>query len=207
MHGQCHAEHLMQLYFIMHALYCLGAFLDTWGLTHTVPYTPWASLMRGFTHAVSYTLWASHMWGLTHAGSYTSWASLTWGFTHVGSHTCCPLHTLGLTHARLHTCGDLTHAGLHTCWANRQHSVRAAATTFAEAEPGYLFPLFLLLQLTSHFPADKPGALHTRQANAQAPFILKRWLTSVASSFLSLLCFFMLLLFCFVLRIVYSLWQ
>lgn len=150
----------MQLYFIMHALYCLGAFLDTWGLTHTVPYTPWTSLMRGFTHAVSHTLWASHMWGLIHAGSYTSWASLMWGFTHVGSHTCCPLHTLGLTHARLHTCGDLTHAGLHTCWANRQHSVRAAATTFAEAEPGYLFPLFLLLQLTSHFPADKPGALH-----------------------------------------------
>lgn len=135
----------MQLYFIMHALYCLGAFLDMWGLTHTVPYTPWASLMRGFTHAGSHILWASPMWGLTHAVPSTPWVSLMQDFTPVGIS-----HMLGFTHV-----------GSHTRWANRQHSVRAAATTFAEAEPGYLFPLFLLLQLTSHFPADKPGALHT----------------------------------------------
>lgn len=157
----------MQLYFIMHALYCLGAFLDMWGLTHTLslthpePHLCEVSHMRGLTYSGLHTCGVSHMlvlihpgphlceaspmWGLTHAVPSTPWVSLMQDFTPVGIS-----HMLGFTHV-----------GSHTRWANRQHSVRAAATTFAEAEPGYLFPLFLLLQLTSHFPADKPGALHT----------------------------------------------
>ena len=94
-------------------------------------------------------------------------------------------HALKMSHCASHMCG-ITHA-------EQRDNSQSCRTTFAEVEPGYLFP-FLLLHLTSRFPVDKPA---TRQANAQAPLILKRWLISVTSSFLSFL----------FLRIVYSLWQ
>lgn len=144
-------------------------------LIHPGPHICEASHMRG-----SHAHWASPMWGLTHAVPYTPWASLMQDFTPVGI-----LHMLGFTHV-----------GSHRRWANRQHSVRAAATAFAEAEPGYLFPLFLLLQLTSHFPADEPGALHT-PGKRSGPFHSQE-MVNICGFFFSLsLSLIFFVLFCF----------
>lgn len=128
--------------------------------------------MWGFIHVGScipgpHSCKASHMWG-----SYTCWLLLTLGLTHVRVHTCGVSHTRGLTHAEQ---TDNTQSELQQPHLLKQSQVIS-----------FLFSFSSTWQVISLQTNLVPC---TCQANAQALFIFKRWLASVASSFFSFLSF------------------
>lgn len=175
--------------------------LHTLSLTYVRFHTCGVSHTLGFTHVGSHTCWFLYTLGLTYARLHT-WG----GLTHAGLHPCGVSHMLSLTHPGPRSCKTSHLWGSYTCWASHMWGLIDAEqtdNTQSELQQPHLLKQSQVISFLFSFCSNwQVISLQTnlvpctRQANAQAPFILKRWLTSVASSFLSLSLIFFVL-FCF----------